>query len=560
MGVLSIDQMPQSELRGKTVLVRIDLGSQPADDTWPGDSLFTLTHLADRRARVIIATHLEPHDRKQVEPVGLDDVAERLSLLLGRAIARISGWDVEELLHATSHLSDSELLMLEDLSAHPGEEANDAGFAELLARICDIYCNDAFALAHELRASTVGVARRAKLAVAGAAFERELNMLSNALDDPRRPLLVILGGELSKDKLLLAEEIAKRSNSLYVAGQLSFPFLIARGFVPGSAVIDGEMVEVAGRMITQARDDKRDITTPVDFTVADKITFEQLIGGERFVFPPPLQNVPANEIKRDQIICDIGTVTRWGWGDGLGPAGTIFWHGPLGITEVGLFAEGTRSVAAELANRTRLGPRRSVICGRSLVASVRQTGISFRLAVHITEAGRAALHYFAGRPLPAVEVLRQASRTGREPLRILVPVNGSGGDETALHVTAEMAPRDTEILLLHARPGPDQGQYPDVTQAVDEAESFEQRIESERVFARANAILASRGLTSADQVTAQGEPSELILRYAEQMGAELIVVCADGENETAESRRVIDHATCAVLAAGPRVDASPAKV
>jgi nucleotide-binding universal stress UspA family protein len=175
---------------------------------------------------------------------------------------------------------------------------------------------------------------------------------------------------------------------------------------------------------------------------------------------------------------------------------------------------------------------------------------------HVTPAGRAALHYFAGRPLPAVEVLSQASKTGHEPLRILVPVNGSDSDASALHVTAEMAPRDTEILLLHTRSGPDPEQYPDIRLALSEAERFEQRIESERIFSRANAILASRGLISADQVVAQGKPAEVILRCASQMGAQLIVLAVSGASGEADARHVIDQATCAVLAARPRVAAT----
>jgi 3-phosphoglycerate kinase len=167
--------------------------------------------------------------------------------------------------------------------------------------------------------------------VAGLAFERELRTLEVKLGEPRlRPSLALLGGEVSKDKLLLAEEIARRSDRTFVAGQLAFPFLIARELLLSSAAVTEEMVAIAQRMMAEARADKRVINTPADFTVVDKKTFERLSRGEPVPPAPPLLNVAENEIEPDQIIADIGTVTRWSWSDWFGPSRTIFWHGPVG--------------------------------------------------------------------------------------------------------------------------------------------------------------------------------------------------------------------------------------
>jgi phosphoglycerate kinase len=534
MKVAGIDAIPRKGLRGQRVLVRIDAET----DEKLRDSLPTLAFFLQSGARVVVATH-------RSSPASLDGVAVRLGELLGRAVNKLDEWKGEAGLIAVSHLGEGEVVMIENLAFEPGEEAAEDSLADELARLCDIYCNDAFRLSHEVRASTVGVAKRVAPAVAGLAFERELNWLSLALDAPHRPLFTILGGELSKNKLLFAEEISRRSESMFVAGQLSFPFLIAQGFVPGNAVVSDEMVKIAERMMTEAHANKRDINTPVDFTVADKVTFEKLSRGERFIFPPPLQNVKKDELTPDQVICDIGTVTRWTWGDSFGPARTIFWHGPLGISEIDLFGEGTRFLAAGFANRTWPTLHRSVVSGESLVELLRQMDIATERIKHVTDAGRAALCYLAGRPLPAVDVLNKASKPRRETVRVLVPLNGTESDASAVYDAAEMATHETEIFLLHTRSGPDQEQYPDLMIALSEAERLERRIESKRIFAQANAILASFGFISANQVAVQGEPAKIVLRHANRTRAELIVMAANG------LRPVIDHATCAVLVARP---------
>jgi hypothetical protein len=373
-------------------------------------------------------------------------------------------------------------------------------------------------------------------------------MLHLMLDNPPRPLYSILGGKLSKEKLLMAKEISRRSDSLFVAGEMAFPFIVAKGHIPGCATVTDEMVKIADRMMTEARDDKRDITTPVDFTVTDKTTFEQLSRGERFPLTPPLQNVTEDELEPYQVICDIGRAARWSWSDSFGAAGTIFWHGPVGITEIDLFGEATRFLAAELANRTLPILQHNLVCGKSLVAAIRRAGIETERIRHITPAGRVALHYFAGRPLPAVEALSRSRRQAR----ILIPLNGTESDAGALHAAAEMVTRETDIFFLHVRQGPDEEQYPDLAAALGEAEKYKRRIESERIFARAKAVLASRGLISAGQFAATGEPTKIILRYASLIRAELIAL-GGGANEVVARRRVIDHATCAVFVARPKI-------
>jgi phosphoglycerate kinase len=476
-----------------------------------------------------------------------------LGELLGRPVSKLDEWQGEAGLRAVSRLGEGEIMMIENLAFEAGEEAEDDRLADALGRLTDIYCNEAFALAHEIRASTVGVAKRAKRALAGLAFERELSALEIKLGEPRRhPSLALLGGEVSKEKLLLAEEIARRSDRTLVAGQLALPFLIARELLLTSAAVTEEMVTIADRMMAEARADKRALDTPADFTVVDKRTFKRLARGEPVAPAPPLQNVGENEIEPDHIICDVGKATRWAWSDWFPPARTIFWHGPVGIPEIDLFCEGTEFLANEIANRTWPTVHRTVVSGTSLVAALRRIGFPTERIKHLTYAGRAALHYAACRPLPAVDVLSQAEQVKPKPFRILIPLNGSDRDTNAVHAAAEVVARNAEIVLLHVRPGPDEEQYPGLIAIMNEAERFERRMESERIFARANAILATRGLLSAQQLAVQGRPTKIILRYAKRMEAALIVLVATGALATLGARRVIDHATCATLVARPR--------
>jgi phosphoglycerate kinase len=559
MGVRSIEQIPKSELRGTNVLVRIDAGLKSGLDFTLPDSLRTLKHLINSGARTLVATH---------SSVSLDEIAERLSIMLGCAINRLSGWEHDQVLQAANRLGEGELLMLEDLSLHAGEELNDPSLAELLSRLCDVYCNDAFALAHQVRASTVGVAQRAKLSVAGAAFERELDMLELVLESPQSPTLALLAGELSIEKLKLIEAIYHRVNILLIGGQLCLPFLLAQGRSLRCIEVDEQMISIADRILNGAISENCDVMTPLDFIAVEASELDRLMKGKRLPVGLRAFSVEADELNdrlvttrrlNDSIdstfsvevdelnnrlaLCDIGQKTRWSWGEQFTVARTVFWHGPLGVCELEPFAEGTHFLAREFMSRIG-GARRGVICGNALAGALRRFGIATEQIRHLSHAGRASLHYFAGYPLPAVDVLSRAEEAPHNKLHILIPLDGSEDDLVALREAAAIAASDAEIFLLHVRSGPDEEQRPDLVAALGPAERFERRIESERVFARANAVLASRGLVCADQIVAQGEVVEIILRYASRTGADLIVLGAD------DAQRVIERAPCAVLAAG----------
>lgn len=542
MLLLTIDAMPQRDLADQTILVRID-GN---DELGLRDTLPTLSYVSEAKARVIIATHCgTSSDAREV-----DGLAAKLSDMLGRPIGRLHHWRGEAGLRAVSHMAPGDILMMPNLALESGDAAGDEGRAEALSRLAEIFCNEAFGLAHEARASTTGIAKKARQSFAGIAFGRQWKMLEVVLGQPRPPSLTLLGGEASTEKLLLAEEIAERTDETLIGGQLALPFLVARKIIRHHRAVTDEMLVISERIMSTARQKKRQLSTPSDFTVVDEKTFERLRRGETFA-RPDVRNVSESDLADGQVITDIGTATRWAWSDRLGPARTIFWHGPMGVCEISLFCAGTRFLANALAERTWPTLHRALLCGASLVDGLRGCGFSLERLRYVTRYGRPALHCCAGRPLPAAEVLQRASAAGRSPSCVLIPLNGSERDAISLHAFAELTARDAEIVLLHVRPGPDEENYPDLVLGLDRGEKLARQIESERIFSRANAHLASRGLLSHRQLAVQGKPTEMILRYAERLDADMIVVAAASGVKSIGWRRVVDGAPCAAMVARP---------
>jgi Phosphoglycerate kinase len=386
----------------------------------------------------------------------------------------------------------------------------------------DIFCNEAFSLSHEVRASTIALAKKAKVAVAGLQFERQLNQLEAVLTAPESPVIAILGGKLSTTRLLLTAQIARRADRVFIGGELCIPFLLARNVRCAHHGVTGEMVGWADKMLEDARQEKRFIFTPQDFTVLNESDFDRFLHGEKFVFGPPLRNVTEEEINSEDVIGDIGPVTQWNWTDNFGSARTIFWHGPLGITECEAFSAGTTFLANALAFEAD-SLHRGIVCGQSLTASIRRARISGRITRYISSAASSALYYFAGQPLPAVEVLSERAHGLRKPCRILIPLTGTNRDAGLIKTAAQLIAPNTRVFLLYVRRGFDEERYPDFAAAMTGNQKYARRVESEAIFARANAILAEHGLIAAAQNTAQGKPQDIILRYAKRLGAQVVL-------------------------------------
>jgi nucleotide-binding universal stress UspA family protein len=347
----------------------------------------------------------------------------------------------------------------------------------------------------------------------------------------------------------MVEVIAQQSQVLLLGGELCLPFLVAKGQNAGRVEVDSKWVKFAEGMLSAAKEDKRDIDIPIDFTTIGANDLNQIRLGRRFATGSDVRNTPAGELRQDRVICDIGETTRWAWGGRFGFARTIFWHGPLGIGEVEPFDKGTRFIARELANRTWPGMHKAVLAGSTLTAMLRRMEDVTERLQHLSSADRAALHYFARRPLPAVDALNQSAAKAAEALRILIPLDGSQSDASAIRVGAEFGRRSAEIVLMHVRPGFDEERYPDFAADVAEATRAEGRNQSERLFSQANAMLASRGLTSSRELVAQGNWADQILRHARRLDTNLIVMPASVTSLVPGSQQVIDQAPCAVIVA-----------
>jgi phosphoglycerate kinase len=283
------------------------------------------------------------------------------------------------------------VLLLENLRFHAGEEANDPEFARALARLGDAYVNDAFAAAHRAHASTEGITRHLRPAVAGLLMKEELTALARIFDAPARPLVAILGGAKVSDKLALIESLLGRVDRLLVGGGMAFTFLCAQGHAVGRSLLEANLVDTARRLLDQARARGVDLRLPVDTVIADS--------------PDALEGhvVESRAIPADRMGLDIGPATVRHFAEALRDSRTIIWNGPMGVFERPPFAAGTLGLARAVADSSAL----SVIGGGDTVAAVQAAGVADRMG-YLSTGGGAFLEYLEGRTLPGVAALDEA--------------------------------------------------------------------------------------------------------------------------------------------------------
>ncbi|MDQ7850145.1 MAG: phosphoglycerate kinase [Armatimonadota bacterium] len=389
--------MPKKTVRdvdvaGRRVLVRVDFNvpleeGRITDDRRIREALPTITHLAERGARVILCSHLGRPKGRVVDGLRLAPVAVRLGELLGRPVRQVREVVGPEVATAVATMRPGEILLLENLRFHPGEEANDPDFARQLAALADLYVNDAFGTAHRAHASTVGVAQHLP-AVAGLLMEKELHHLGAILDHPARPFVALLGGKKVGDKIPVIRHLLGKADALLLGGAMSYTFLRARGLQVGRSLVEAELVELAGELMAQAARREVTLALPVDVVVAPSPE-----GG-------PTRVVPAEAIPPEWMGVDIGPRTREQFAHLIGGAGTIFWNGPMGIFEVEDFAQGTWAVARALAESSAV----TVVGGGDTAAAVEAAGVADRIT-HISTGGGASLEFMEGKVLPGVAVL-----------------------------------------------------------------------------------------------------------------------------------------------------------
>ncbi len=381
------------DVEGRRVLLREDFNvplrdRAITDDTRIRAALPTIRNLVDRGARVVVTSHLGRPKGEVNHELSLRPVADRLSELLGRPVAFAvdsAGPDAERVVAA---LRPGQLALLENVRFEAGEESNDPTYARALAAHGDVYVNDAFAASHRAHASVVGVADHLP-AYAGALMEAELAALSRALDDPRRPLVAIVGGAKVSTKARVLRFLLAKVDALLVGGAMANTFFKAQGLEVGTSYTEDEALEEAREVVRLAGER---LVLPVD-----GIAVQRLAAGQ------PAEVVDVNAIPAGWMVVDAGPRTRDLFATRVRDARTVVWNGPVGVFEIPDFATGTRSLGEAVAGSSAF----SLLGGGDTAAAVEQLGLAGRFS-HVSTGGGATLEYLEGRVLPGVAILREA--------------------------------------------------------------------------------------------------------------------------------------------------------
>ena len=386
------------DVRDRRLFVRVDFNvplgrdGEVSEDARIRAALPTLRLARARGARaMVVASHLGRPKGGPEPKYSLAPVARRLGTLLGESVPLAPdcvGPVTEDQAHA---VPPGGVLLLENLRFHAGEEANDPTFARALARLGDVYVNDAFAAAHRAHASTEGITRHLRPAVAGLLMKQELTALARIFDAPARPLVAILGGAKVSDKLALIESLLGRVDRLLIGGGMAFTFLCAQGYAVGRSLLEANLVDTARHLLAEARARGVDLRLPVDTVIAESPD------------APEGHVVESHAIPADRMGLDIGPATVRHFGDALRDSRTIIWNGPMGVFERPPFAAGTLGLAGAVADSSAL----SVIGGGDTVAAVQAAGVAGRMG-YLSTGGGAFLEYLEGRTLPGVAALDEA--------------------------------------------------------------------------------------------------------------------------------------------------------
>ena len=384
------------DVAGKRVLVRVDLNVPLSEDT--GEILDniriksvvpTISYLVDRKARVILCSHLGRPKGKPVDSLRMAPIAKRLSEIIGKPIATTQdciGKDVEK---AASELKNGEILLLENLRFHDEEEKNDPEFCKALAKLADIYVNDAFGTAHRAHASTEGVAKYLP-AVAGFLMEKEIGIMGKALSNPIRPFASIVGGAKISDKIGVLDFILEKVDILLIGGGMVATFLKAMSYEVGKSSVEEDKLDFARKLMDKAKVKGVKLFLPIDIVVADK-----------FAADAKSKTVAIDKVPGDWFIMDIGHKTIDLFEEKLKKCKTIIWNGPMGVFEYPKFSRGTASIANTLAGAKAT----TIIGGGSTAEAVEEMGLTDKMT-HVSTGGGASLEFLEGKTLPGVAALQ----------------------------------------------------------------------------------------------------------------------------------------------------------
>ncbi len=378
---------------GKKVFVRVDYNVPMKDGVITNDNriratLPTLEYLLAQNAALVLASHLGRPKGAPVPEFTLAPVAKRLSELLGKEVLFAPDCVGEEATAMAKALKPGQILLLENLRYHKEEEKNDPEFSRQLASLAEVAVNDAFGVSHRAHASVEGITKYIPT-VAGFLLEKEILFLGQAVNNPVRPFVAIIGGAKVSDKIGVIENLLTKVDRLIIGGGMANTFLAAKGFATGKSLVEEDKLELARELMAKAKTAGKELLLPVDVTIAD-----------RFAADAANKVVAADAIEGDWMALDIGPVTSKAYAEALRDAKTVVWNGPMGVFEMDVFAKGTEAVAKAVAD----SGAKSIVGGGDSIAALEKLGLA-REITHISTGGGASLEFLEGKVLPGVAAL-----------------------------------------------------------------------------------------------------------------------------------------------------------
>ena len=394
------------DFHGKKVFLRVDFNlpldaeGNITDDSRIIASLPTINYLLDNGAKLIIASHMGRPKGQYIDSLRLDSVARRLEKLICRDVKKMDVVLDDYVKKAVSNMKEGEVILLENIRMDKRETENDPEFAKELAELADVFVNDAFGAAHRAHASTQGITKYLP-AVAGLLMEKELAHLSQALESPEKPSLVIIGGAKVSDKIGIIDNLLSKVDAVLIGGGMANTFLMGQGYKVGKSLAEPDKIPLAQKILEDARKLGVKILLPVDCVTAYGLDDKEGI-----------ESCRVTEVKEDKMILDIGPETIKTYEKEIAKAKTIVWNGPMGVFEIDEFSLGTEGVAKAVANSGAF----SIVGGGDSMAALKKVGLSYKIT-HISTGGGASLEFLEGKELPGIEALND-----KEASQARVPV------------------------------------------------------------------------------------------------------------------------------------------